>query len=91
MTKKELSLEQGEELLKVLKVRFVKNMNRHKGFEWGEIQARLAGNPEKLWSLNEMEKTEGEPDVVGFDEEKNEYIFMDCSVECKCQANDVQF
>ncbi|MCM3413616.1 DUF4256 domain-containing protein [Metabacillus litoralis] len=81
MTKKELSLEQGEELLKVLKVRFVKNMNRHKGFEWGEIQARLAGNPEKLWSLNEMEKTEGEPDVVGFDEEKNEYIFMDCSVE----------
>ncbi|WP_121662233.1 DUF4256 domain-containing protein [Metabacillus litoralis] len=81
MTKKELSLEQGEELLKVLKVRFVKNMNRHKGFEWGEIQARLAGNPEKLWSLNEMEKTEGEPDVVGFDEEKKEYIFMDCSVE----------
>ncbi|MCM3164218.1 DUF4256 domain-containing protein [Metabacillus litoralis] len=81
MTKKELSLEQGEELLKVLKVRFEKNMNRHKGFEWGEIQARLAENPEKLWSLNEMEKTEGEPDVVGFDEEKYEYIFMDCSAE----------
>ncbi|PGT83382.1 MULTISPECIES: DUF4256 domain-containing protein [Bacillaceae] len=82
MTKKELLLEQSEELLlKVLKDRFEKNMNRHKGLEWGKIQAKLAENTEKLWSLNEMEKTEGEPDVVGFDEETNEYIFIDCSQE----------
>jgi len=81
MTKKELLLEQSEELLKVLKDRFEKNMNRHKGLEWGKIQAKLAENTEKLWSLNEMEKTEGEPDVVGFDEERNEYIFIDCSQE----------
>ena len=78
---KELSLEQREELLSVLKARFEKNMNRHEGLEWVEVQAKLDANPGKLWSLNEMETTGGEPDVVGHDEEKDEYIFNDCSVE----------
>ena len=77
----ELSLEQREELLRALQVRFEKNMNRHEDFEWAKVQAKLEDNTEKLWSLNEMERTGGEPDVVGYDKEKNEYIFYDCSVE----------
>ncbi|UOR12677.1 DUF4256 domain-containing protein [Halobacillus amylolyticus] len=79
--KKELSLEQREELLKVLKARFEKNMNRHKGLEWAKVQAKLDDNIEKLWSLNEMERTGGEPDVVDYDKNKGEYIFYDCSAE----------
>lgn len=79
--KKELSPAQQEELLKVLKVRFEKHMNRHKGLEWTKIQAKLETNSEKMWSLNEMERTSGEPDVVGYDKKTGEYIFYDCSVE----------
>ncbi|WP_396232397.1 DUF4256 domain-containing protein [Fredinandcohnia sp. QZ13] len=79
--KQELSSEQREQLVKVLKARFEKNPNRHEGLEWAKIEAKLEANPEKLWSLNEMEKTEGEPDVVGYDEKKDEYIFVDCSAE----------
>ena len=79
--KKELSAKQREELLKVLKARFEKNMNRHKGVEWAKVQAKLEGNADKLWSLNEMEKTGGEPDVVGQDKKTGEYIFFDCSAE----------
>ncbi|WP_370572696.1 DUF4256 domain-containing protein [Methanomethylovorans sp.] len=79
--KKELSSGQREELLSVLKVRFEKNMNRHKGLEWAKVQAKLEDNTEKLWSLNEMERTGGEPDVVGYDEKTREYIFCDCSAE----------
>jgi hypothetical protein len=77
----ELSPEQGEELLKTLKVRFEKNMNRHKGLEWPKIQAKLEAHPEKLPSLDAMESTGGEPDVVGYDKETGEYIFYDCSAE----------
>lgn len=80
-TKKELVQKQREELLSTLKGRFEKNMNRHKGLEWAKVQARLEANPEKLWSLNEMEATGGEPDVVGFDKKTGEYIFYDCSAE----------
>ncbi len=79
--KKELSPEQGEELLRTLKARFEKNMNRHKGLEWEKLQARLEAKIEKLWSLNEMERTGGEPDVVDQDEKSGEYIFYDCSAE----------
>lgn len=79
--KKELSPEQREELLSVLKARFEKNMNRHKGIEWANVQAKLEANPEKLWSLNEMERTGGEPDVVDYDKKTGEYIFYDCSAE----------
>lgn len=78
---RELLLEQREELLKVLKTRFGKNMNRHKDIEWAKVEAKLEGNAEKLWSLNEMERTGGEPDVVGYDNNTAEYIFYDCSVE----------
>jgi len=78
---KELSLEQSEELLILLKDRFEKNMNRHKDIEWSKVQAKLEANAEKLWSLNEMERTGGEPDVVGYDEKTDEYIFYDCSAE----------
>ncbi|NWJ46576.1 MAG: DUF4256 domain-containing protein [Chloroflexi bacterium] len=78
---KELSPEQLEELLSVLKARFEKNMNRHKGLEWAKVQAKLEANIEKLWSLNEMERTGGEPDVVGHDINTGEYIFYDCSEE----------
>ena len=81
MNKKKLSSEQGEGLLRALKVRFEKNMNRHKGLEWTKVQAKLETNPEKLWSLSEMERTGGEPDVVGFDKKTGEYIFYDCSAE----------
>jgi hypothetical protein len=79
--KRELSPEQCEELLRALKARFEKNMNRHKGLEWAKVQAKLEANNEKLWSLNEMERTAGEPDVVGHDEKMDEYIFYDCSAE----------
>ncbi len=79
--KKALPPEQREEILKVLKGRFEKNINRHKGLEWAEIQAKLEANSEKLWSLNEMERTGGEPDVVGYDKKTGEYIFYDCSLE----------
>jgi hypothetical protein len=79
--KKKLSPEQREELLKTLKARFEKNMNRHKGLEWAKVQAKLEANTEKLWSLNEMERTGGEPDVVGHDKKAGEYIFYDCSAE----------
>jgi hypothetical protein len=78
---KELSPEQREELIKVLKTRFEKNMNRHDGLVWANIQAKLEANAEKLWSLSEMERTGGEPDVVGFDKLTGEYNFCDCSAE----------
>jgi hypothetical protein len=80
-TKKALSPAQRAELLKALKARFEKNMNRHKGLEWTKVEAKLKANPEKLWSLNEMESTGGEPDVVGFVKQTGEYIFYDCSAE----------
>ena len=80
-TKKELSPKQRKEFLTALKVRFEKNMNRHKGLEWAKVQAKLEANAEKLWSLNEMERTGGEPDVVGHDKKTGEYIFFDCSAE----------
>jgi hypothetical protein len=79
--KRRLSPEQSKELLKVLKTRFEKNMNRHKGLEWPGVQAKLEANSEKLWSLDEMEATGGEPDVVGQDKKTGEYIFYDCSAE----------
>ncbi len=79
--KKELSPEQREELLSALKARFEKNMNCHKGLKWTEVQSKLEANTEKLWSLHEMERTRGEPDVVGFDKKTGEYIFFDCSAE----------
>jgi hypothetical protein len=79
--KKELSPEQRKELLKTLKARFEKNMNRHKGLEWANVQAKLEANPGKLWSLHEMERTGGEPDVVGHDKKTGEYIFYDCAAE----------
>ena len=79
--KKELTPEQQEELLGTLKDRFEKNMTRHKGHEWPKLQAQLVANAEKLWSLNEMERTGGEPDVVGFDKKTGEYIFYDCAPE----------
>ena len=79
MSKKNLSPKQSEELLKALKARFEKNMDRHKGLEWTKVQAKLESNSEKLWSLSEMERTGGEPDVVGHDKKTGEYIFFDCS------------
>jgi hypothetical protein len=79
--KKVLSAEQQDELLTLLKTRFSKGKNRHKGVEWANVQARLEANSEKLWSLNEMERTGGEPDVVGYDKKTGEYIFYDCSAE----------
>jgi hypothetical protein len=79
--KKELSPEQREELLRALKARFEKNTNRHKGLEWAKVQAKLEANTEQLWSLDEMERTGGEPDVVGHDKKTGEYIFYDCSEE----------
>ena len=78
---KQLSPEQNQELLSVLKTRFEQNMNRHKGLEWAKVQAKLEANPEKLWSLDEMELTGGEPDVVGSDGKTGEFIFYDCSAE----------
>jgi hypothetical protein len=79
--KKELPPKQREELLNALKARFERNMNRHQGLAWAKVQAKLETNPEKLWSLNEMERTGGEPDVVGHDKKTGEYIFYDCSAE----------
>jgi hypothetical protein len=80
-TKKELSPEQQAEIISVLKARFEKATNRHKGIEWADVQARLEDNKEKLWSLSEMECTGGEPDVVGKDNETGEYLFYDCAAE----------
>jgi len=78
---RDMKTKQREELLRALKTRFEKNMNRHKGLEWAKVQAKLEANTEKLWSLNEMERTGGEPDVVGYDKKAGEYIFHDCSAE----------
>jgi hypothetical protein len=78
-TEKELSSKQRDELLGTLKSRFEKNMKRHKGLEWARVKAKLEANPEKLWSLNEMEDTGGEPDVIGQDKKSGEYIFFDCA------------
>lgn len=80
-SKKALSLEQREELLEAVQARFEKNLKRHKGLGWAEVRARLEANPEKLWSLREMERTGGEPDVVGQDQKTGEVVFMDCSPE----------
>lgn len=79
--KKNLSFKQREELLKTLKNRFEKNMSRHKGLKWPEVQSKLETQDDKLWSLNEMERTGGEPDVVGYDKKAGEYLFYDCSSE----------
>jgi hypothetical protein len=79
--KKELSPKQRQDLLAALKARFEKNMNRHKDLEWAKVEARLESNPQRLWSLNEMERTDGEPDVIGHDRKTGEYIFFDCSAE----------
>lgn len=77
----EIPAQERELFLKTLKTRFEKNMSRHKGIEWAKVQAKIEANPEKLWSLNEMEITEGEPDVVGYDEKTGDYIFYDCAAE----------
>ncbi|MDR2238102.1 MAG: DUF4256 domain-containing protein [Chryseobacterium sp.] len=81
MKKKSLTPEQSETLLKGLKTRFENNMNRHKGMDWEKIEDKLKAHPEKLWSLNEMEITEGEPDVIAYDKKTDEYLFADCSPE----------
>lgn len=81
MIHKKLTPEQSAELLSVLKARFEKNMNRHKGLTWAKVQAKLETNAEKLWSLNEMERTGGEPDLVSYDKKSDEYTFYDCAVE----------
>lgn len=81
MLKKNISPKQSEELLKILKARFEKNMSRHKGIDWNKVEAKLKKNNNKLWSLNEMERTGGEPDIVSYDKKNNEYIFYDCSPE----------
>lgn len=78
---KKLSVQQSEELLSILKIRFEKNMKRHEGIGWPEVQDKLEANPEKLWSLNEMDITGGEPDVVAYDKKTNEFIFYDCAAE----------
>src|SRR5919197_844683 len=80
-TQQQLPQDQREALLRTLKGRFEKNVNRHQGLQWTPIQARLEANPEKLWSLHEMERTGGEPDVVGHDTKSGEYVFYDCSAE----------
>lgn len=79
--KLQLSVEQQEELVKILKTRFEKNPKRHENIVWEDVEKKLGSNPDKLWSLSEMEKTEGEPDVVGYDDKTNEYLFIDCSAE----------
>jgi uncharacterized protein DUF4256 len=81
MANRTVSKKQCQELLEGLQSRFDKNMHRHKGLEWAKVQAKLHGNPEKLWSLSEMERTGGEPDVIGHDKKAGEYIFYDCSAE----------
>lgn len=80
-TKQELSTEQREALLTTLKARFEKNKNRHTDIEWAAVQAKLEANPAKLWSLDKMEETGGEPDIVGYDQQTGEYVFYDCSAE----------
>lgn len=79
--KKELTIEQQDELLKVLEIRFEKNNSRHKSLSWDKVEEKLKANPQKLWSLDEMERTEGEPDVIGYDEKTKEFLFADCSAE----------
>lgn len=79
--KKELTIEQQDELLKVLEIRFEKNSSRHKSLSWDKVEEKLKANPQKLWSLDEMERTEGEPDVIGYDEKTKEFVFADCSAE----------
>lgn len=81
MRSAKLPTKQREELIGTLQARFEKNLNRHKGLDWAKVQAKLAANPKKLWSLHEMEKTGGEPDVVGYDKKTGEYLFYDCSAE----------
>ncbi len=81
MVKKGLNADQKTQLRSDLKIRFEKNMNRHPGMRWSDIESRLAASPDKLWSLHEMEKTGGEPDVAGYDEKSGEFIFIDCSAE----------
>lgn len=81
MSKKSISPKQSKEFLDTLKARFEKNMNRHQGLEWSKVESKLEANPEKLWSLHEMERTGGEPDVVGHDKKNGEYTFFDCSAE----------
>jgi hypothetical protein len=81
MSKKNLSPKQIEELLKTIKARFEKNLTRHKGIEWNKVETKLKKSYDKLWSLNEMERTGGEPDIVGYDKKTGEYIFYDCSAE----------
>lgn len=81
MRSAKLPTKQREELIGTLQARFEKNLNRHKGVDWAKVQAKLEANPKKLWSLNEMEKTGGEPDVVGYDKKTGEYLFYDCSAE----------
>lgn len=81
MTKKELTQKQTQELFEILKQRFDKNITRHKGIEWSKVQEKLESNSQKLWSLNEMEKTGGEPDIVDYDQDSDQYIFFDCSEE----------
>ncbi|WP_290793800.1 DUF4256 domain-containing protein [Flavihumibacter sp. UBA7668] len=80
-TKKKLSAEEQKKILSLLKARFEKNTNRHKGLDWGKVQTKLEAEPAKLWSLDQMEASGGEPDVVGFDKKTDEYIFFDCSPE----------
>ena len=87
--KKELSPDRHEELLRALKTRFEENMSRHKVHKWAEVQTRLEGNTEKLWSINEMERTGGEPDVVDYDKKTGEYIFYDCSAESPASRRNV--
>lgn len=79
--KKSISPSESKKLIEVLKTRFEKNLNRHKGIEWTKVQTKLEANPTKLWSVNEMEKTGGEPDVIAYDKKTGEYIFYDCSIE----------
>jgi hypothetical protein len=79
--KNKLSIDQQEELLSVLEARFEKNMQRHNGIEWNKVVVKLKANSDKLWSLDEMERTEGEPDVIAYDENTDEYVFYDCSAE----------
>jgi len=81
MAKKVLSPKQSAELMGVLKARFEKNMNRHKGLEWTNVQSKLEGDPEKLWSINEMEQSGGEPDVVGYEKKSGQFIIYDCAAE----------
>ncbi len=81
VNKKELSAKDQEKLLKLIKDRFIKNIHRHKGIVWAKVEAKLKASKEKIWSLNEMEITGGDPDVVGYDKKTGEYIFFDCAIE----------